>query len=52
MREFDGKGMYRVFSDKGEYTVEAGEQGKESTQNHKRPLPGTLIEWRLELNED
>ena len=51
IQDFDGKGTYRVISGKGEYTVQSGREGPESTRNFQRSLPGTFIEWRLELNE-
>ena len=42
---------YRVTSLRGQYTWKKGASGhtQESTHNFKRPLPGTLIEWRLTL---
>ena len=42
---------YRVTSLRGQYSWEKGPDGQpqESTHNHRRPLPGTLIEWRLTL---
>lgn len=42
---------YRVTSLRGQYTWKRGANGRtqESTHNFGRPLPGTLIEWRLTL---
>ena len=42
---------YRVTSLHGQYSWERGPDGRsgESTQNYRRPLHGTLIEWRLTL---
>ena len=42
---------YRVTSLRGQYTWRKGPDGatQESRRNYRRPLPGTLIEWRLTL---
>ena len=42
---------YRVTSLRGQYTWAKGPDGltQESRRNYRRPLPGTLIEWRLTL---
>ena len=42
---------YRVTSLRGQYTWRKGPDGRtqESRRNYRRPLPGTLIEWRLTL---
>ena len=42
---------YRVTSLRGQYTWSKGPDGRtqESRHNYRRPLPGTLIEWRLTL---
>ena len=50
VRDFEGRGTYRVISGKGEYTVQSGEGGTETVRTFKRPLRGTLIEWRLEVD--
>ena len=50
IRDFEGRGTYRVISGKGEYTVQAGKDGLESTRTFRRSLQGTFIEWRLHVN--
>ena len=50
VRDFEGRGTYRVISGKGEYTVQSGERGTETERTFQRSLRGTLIEWRLEVN--
>lgn len=52
VRDFEGRGTYRVISGKGEYTVQSGEGGDETMRSFTRPLRGTLIEWRLEVDGD
>lgn len=42
----DCHGRYRVISNRGEYIVETG-TSSDRMISHKRPLNGTLIEWRL-----
>ena len=53
-QELSCHGIYRVTSGKGEYTFEVGlggnpEEGSETLRTFRRPLNGTLIEWRLTL---
>ena len=45
----EGRGMYRVISGRGEYTVPAGTGVEGRVNSLPRPLQGTLIEWRLKL---
>ena len=51
VESIDCIGGYRVTSLRGQYTWKRRPDGRieESTRNFRRPLPGTLIEWRLTL---
>ena len=45
-----GDGTLRIMSNRGEYRLNS--DGSEHTQNHRRNLGGTLIEWRLSNPEN
>lgn len=50
IEELNCRGIYCINSLKGQYTVETG-AGRDKTVNFERSLNGTLIEWRVMLNE-
>ena len=45
----EGKGMYRIISGRGEYTVESGASGIRTRRSFNGILRGTFIQWRIEL---
>jgi len=50
IEELNCRGIYCINSLRGQYTVETG-AGRGKTVNFERSLNGTLIEWRVMLNE-
>ena len=44
-----GKGLYRIISGRGEYTVESGSGGQHKRRLFKGRLEGTFIQWRIIL---